>query len=90
MKKVAGDNFDTSLSTFFRQFPTKNCLPKVEVDGKEFLQIATNDYLGLATHPEVIKAETEVTAENGLGTPLGARPLTGNTRSAPAARKRVG
>lgn len=79
MKKVAGDHFDSSLSTFFRQFPTTNCLPIIKIDGQEYLQIATNDYLGLATHPEVIQAELEVTAINGLGTPLGARPLTGNT-----------
>ena len=79
MRKVAGDSFDDGLGTFFRQFPITNCLPVVEIEGKEYLQIATNDYLGLATHPDVIKAETEVTAINGLGTPLGARPLTGNT-----------
>lgn len=79
MKKVAGDNFDSSLSTFFRQFPTTNCVPVVEVEGQEYLQIATNDYLGLATHPEVIQAGTETASKNGLGTPLGARPLTGNT-----------
>jgi len=77
MKKVAGDHFDPDI--FFREFPIKNCLPNVEVDGKNYLQIATNDYLGLATHPDVVKAATEVCAENGVGTPLGARPLTGNT-----------
>ena len=81
MRKVAGDSdtFDNGLSTFFRRFPVTNCLPTVEIEGKEYLQIATNDYLGLATHPEVIQAETEVAALHGLGTPLGARPLTGNT-----------
>jgi len=80
MKKVAGEHFDPALSTFFRHLPISNCLPLVQHDGKEFLQVATNDYLGLATHPDVIKAETEITQEHGLGTPLGARPLTGNTK----------
>ncbi len=79
MKKVAGDSFDAGLNTFFRKFPVTNCLPEVEVDGTKYLQIATNDYLGLATHPDVIQAETEIASANGLGTPLGARPLTGNT-----------
>ena len=79
MKKVTGDSFDAGLSTFFRQFPVTNCLPNVTIDGQEYLQIATNDYLGLATHPEVIEATTHVATESGLGTPLGARPLTGNT-----------
>ena len=81
MKKVAGDDFQAGINTFFRKFPTTNCLPRVIVDGTEYLQIATNDYLGLATHPEVIQATTEVAAEHGLGTPLGARPLTGNTQA---------
>ena len=79
MKKVAGESFDDAITTFFRKMPTKNCLPHIEIDGQKYLQIATNDYLGLATHPEVIKATAEVAAECGLGTPLGARPLTGNT-----------
>lgn len=77
MKKVAGDHYDPGI--FFRQFPTTNCMPNVEIDGTRYLQIATNDYLGLATHPEIIKAATDVVAVSGVGTPLGARPLTGNT-----------
>lgn len=77
MKKVTGEHFNPGI--FFRQFPITNCLPLVTLDGKEYLQISTNDYLGLATHPEVIAAAANVVAENGIGTPLGARPLTGNT-----------
>ncbi|MDG1875144.1 MAG: aminotransferase class I/II-fold pyridoxal phosphate-dependent enzyme [Mariniblastus sp.] len=78
MKKVAGDHFDPTV--FFRKFPVTNCLPRVEVEGKQYLQVATNDYLGFATHPEVIEAATKVVSESGVGTPLGARPLTGNTQ----------
>jgi len=74
--KLAGEHLDPSV--FFRKFPVSNCLPHVELEGKKYLQVATNDYLGLATHPEVIEAATKVVAENGVGTPLGARPLTGN------------
>jgi 7-keto-8-aminopelargonate synthetase-like enzyme len=77
IKKVAGEHFNTDV--FFRQFPVTNCLPHVTLEGREYLQISTNDYLGLATHPDVIAAATTVSAENGIGTPLGARPLTGNT-----------
>jgi len=77
MRKVAGEHYDESV--FFRKFPITNCLPEIEMDGKTYLQIATNDYLGLATHPEVRKIAADVTAEHGVGTPLGARPLTGNT-----------
>jgi 7-keto-8-aminopelargonate synthetase-like enzyme len=77
MKKVAGEHFDPDI--FFRKFPVTNCLPRVEVNGETHLQVATNDYLGLATHPDVVAAATEICSENGVGTPLGARPLTGNT-----------
>ncbi|MEL7496416.1 MAG: aminotransferase class I/II-fold pyridoxal phosphate-dependent enzyme [Planctomycetota bacterium] len=77
MRKVTGEFYDPSI--FFRQFPTTNCLPMVTLDGVEYLQVATNDYLGFATHPEVRKAAADVATDHGIGTPLGARPLTGNT-----------
>ncbi len=79
MKKMAGDQFHDLLATFHRQFPITNCLPHFEWHGRRMLQVATNDYLGLATHPDVIKAAADVVREHGAGTPLGARPLTGNT-----------
>jgi 7-keto-8-aminopelargonate synthetase-like enzyme len=79
MKKLCGDQLDAGLSTFFRELPIVNCLPTIEYKGEEYLQIATNDYLGLATHPDVVKAASDVTQYAGVGTPLGARPLTGNT-----------
>lgn len=79
MNKVVGPELDELKHTFFRQYPVTNCVPLVEIEGKEYLQVATNDYLGLATHPEVIDAATKVCAAHGSGTPLGARPLTGNS-----------
>ncbi len=79
MRKVAGEHFDEGVKMFFREFPVTNCLPTVTLDGTEHLQVSTNDYLGLATHPEVVAAATEIVQESGVGTPLGARPLTGNT-----------
>jgi 7-keto-8-aminopelargonate synthetase-like enzyme len=79
MRRMAGDEFDALRATFSRVYPTTNCVPHVEYNGRRMLQVATNDYLGLATHPEAIAAAQAVVREHGAGTPLGARPLTGTT-----------
>ncbi|MEM7456464.1 MAG: pyridoxal phosphate-dependent aminotransferase family protein, partial [Planctomycetota bacterium] len=80
MRKVVGEDIEEAQAAFFRQMPTTNCLPNITLsDGNEYLQIATNDYLGLATEPEAREAAARVAADHGIGTPLGARPLTGNT-----------
>ena len=61
--------------------------PKLEGDihphmmfrGKEVLTWSLNNYLGLANHPEVRKADAEAAAEYGLGYPMGARMMSGQT-----------
>ena len=47
--------------------------------GKEMIVWSLNNYLGLANHPEVRKADTDATAEYGLAYPMGARMMSGNT-----------
>ncbi len=47
--------------------------------GKEVLTWSLNNYLGLANHPEVRKADAEGAAEWGMATPMGARIMSGNT-----------
>lgn len=61
--------------------------PKLEGDigarmifrGKERLVWSLNNYLGLANHPEVRKADAEGAAKYGLASPMGARMMSGNT-----------
>ena len=80
MQKKLGDDFEDCRGLFFRVFPIANCQPYVVMqNGRRVLQVATNDYLGLALHPETIEAAANVARQWGAGTPLGARPLTGNT-----------
>ncbi len=61
--------------------------PKLEGDisnkmifrGKERLVWSLNNYLGLANHPEVRKADAEASKEFGLALPMGARMMSGNS-----------
>lgn len=47
--------------------------------GKEKIVWSLNNYLGLANHPEVRKADTDATAAYGLAAPMGARMMSGNS-----------
>lgn len=53
--------------------------PRMMFHGKEILNWSINDYLGLANHPEVRKADTEAAAEYGAAYPMGARMMSGQT-----------
>ncbi len=47
--------------------------------GKEKIVWSLNNYLGLANHPEVRKADAEAAAKFGLASPMGARMMSGNS-----------
>jgi glycine C-acetyltransferase len=47
--------------------------------GKEMIIWSLNNYLGLANHPEVRKADAEGAAQYGLALPMGARMMSGNS-----------
>ena len=53
--------------------------PKMIFDGKEVLAWTFNNYLGLANHPDVRKADAEAAAKWGLAYPMGARMMSGHT-----------
>jgi glycine C-acetyltransferase len=61
--------------------------PKLEGDisnwmkfrGKEKLVWSLNNYLGLANHPEVRKADADAAAKYGLALPMGARMMSGQS-----------
>lgn len=52
---------------------------RMKFRGKEVLVWSLNNYLGLANHPEVRKADAEAAAQWGLAYPMGARMMTGET-----------
>lgn len=49
-------------------------------DGKKRLVWSLNNYLGLANHPEVRKADADAAAEWGMAYPMGARMMSGQTK----------
>lgn len=53
--------------------------PHMKFRGKEVLNWSLNNYIGLANHPEVRKADTEGTQQFGLAYPMGARMMSGNS-----------
>ncbi len=61
--------------------------PKLEGDissrmkfrGKDMIVWSLNNYLGLANHPEVRKADADAAKKFGLALPMGARMMSGNS-----------
>ena len=47
--------------------------------GRDMLVWSLNNYLGLANHPEVRHADAEAAAKYGMGYPMGARMMSGQT-----------
>ena len=52
---------------------------RMKFRGKEMIVWSLNNYLGLANHPEVRKADADAAAEWGLASPMGARMMSGNS-----------
>jgi glycine C-acetyltransferase len=53
--------------------------PHMTFRGRKRLNWSLNNYLGLANHPEVRKADADAAAQYGLAAPMGARMMSGNS-----------
>ena len=53
--------------------------PRMKFKGEECIVWSINNYLGLANHPDVRKADAEATAKWGLAYPMGSRMMSGNS-----------
>jgi glycine C-acetyltransferase len=75
------------LGKYMKQAHGYFAFPKLEGEigtrmkfrGKEVLVWSLNNYIGLANHPEVRKADAEAAADWGLAYPMGARMMSGQT-----------
>ena len=54
--------------------------PRMQFQGKDILNWSLNDYLGLANHPEVRKADADAAIAYGAAYPMGARMMSGHTK----------
>ncbi len=54
--------------------------PVMKFRGKDVLNWSLNNYIGLANHPEVRKADADAAKEWGMAYPMGARMMSGQTR----------
>jgi len=52
---------------------------RMKFRGKEMIVWSLNNYLGLANHPEVRKADADAAKQYGLALPMGARMMSGNS-----------
>src|SRR6187549_3638679 len=52
---------------------------RMKFRGKDVIVWSLNNYLGLANHPEVRKADADGAAQYGLALPMGARMMSGNS-----------
>ena len=48
-------------------------------NGSEKIVWSLNNYIGLANHPEIRKADAEAAKDWGLAAPMGVRMMSGNT-----------
>lgn len=63
--------------------------PHMKFRGKEVLNWSLNNYIGLANHPEVRKADAEAAAKYGMAAPMGARMMSGQTPYHEELEKRI-
>jgi len=54
--------------------------PRMRFNGKEVLTWSLNNYLGLANHQEVRKADADAALKYGMAYPMGARMMSGETK----------
>jgi glycine C-acetyltransferase len=53
--------------------------PRMKFKGKDVLTWSLNNYLGLANHPDIRKADADAAAKWGAAYPMGARMMSGQT-----------
>jgi 8-amino-7-oxononanoate synthase len=80
-KVVGAEDRGLAADLFTRISPPANAGPWMDCNGQRQLQFSTNDYLGLAMHPDVHARVVEIVQKYGISSPMGSRMLTGTTEA---------
>ena len=75
-----GEHYEWSHGYFSFPKLEGDIAPHMNFRGKEHLVWSLNNYLGLANHPEVRKADVQGAADFGMAYPMGARMMSGNSK----------
>jgi glycine C-acetyltransferase len=75
-----GEHFEWSHGYFSFPKLEGEIAPHMNFRGKEHLVWSLNNYLGLANHPEVRKADAQGAEDFGMAYPMGARMMSGNSK----------
>jgi len=76
---ISPQQIELAVSLFGGVSPPDNAGPWFTLEGDTYLQFSSNDYLGLAAHPDVRARVVEVAERYGICSPMGARHMTGTT-----------
>jgi 8-amino-7-oxononanoate synthase len=78
-KAIGAGEYGVAAELFADVSPRRNAGPWIDAEGRRLLQFSTNNYLGLAMHPDVRQKALEVVGQYGVSCPMGSRLMTGNT-----------
>ncbi len=68
-KTISIQEFEIAAELFADVSPGSNAGPWIDADGRRLLQFSTNNYLGLAMHPDIRQRATEVVEQYGSVVP---------------------
>lgn len=86
---IAPEEIDLAVRLLSDVSAPGNAGPWFQTDNGTYMQFSSNDYLGIAAHPNVQKSALEAIEQYGIYAPMGSRTMTGTTRAHLELERRV-